>query len=34
MITLKMADQRWSDIYVAFTKTLCGRNSMFGKLQN
>ena len=24
-ITLKMADQRWSDIYVALTKILCGR---------
>ena len=24
--TLKMADQRWSDIYVVFTKILCGRN--------
>ena len=23
---LKMADQRWSDIYVVFTKILCGRN--------
>ena len=22
----KMADQRWSDIYVVFTKILCGRN--------
>ena len=21
-----MADQRWSDIYVVFTKILCGRN--------
>ena len=26
MITLKMADQRWFDIYVVFTKILCGRN--------
>ena len=26
MITQKMADQRWSDIYVVFTKILCGRN--------
>ena len=25
-ITLKMADQRWSDIYVVFTKILCGHN--------
>ena len=25
-ITLKMADQKWSDIYVVFTKILCGRN--------
>ena len=25
-ITLKMADQRWSDIYVVSTKILCGRN--------
>ena len=25
-ITLKMADQRWSDIYVVLTKILCGRN--------
>ena len=25
-ITLKMADQGWSDIYVVFTKILCGRN--------
>ena len=26
MIMLKMVDQRWSDIYVVFTKILCGRN--------
>ena len=25
-ITLKMADQKWSDIYVVFTNILCGRN--------
>ena len=25
-ITLKMADQRWSDIYLVFIKILCGRN--------
>ena len=25
-ITQKMVDQRWSDIYVVFTKILCGRN--------
>ena len=28
-----MADQKWSDIYVVFTKILCGRNFVFGKLQ-
>ena len=26
LITQKIADQRWSDIYVVFTKILCGRN--------
>ena len=26
MITQKMVDQRWSDIYLVFTKILCGRN--------
>ena len=25
-VTLKMKDQRWSDIYVIFIKILCGRN--------
>ena len=25
-MTLKMGGQRWSDIHVVFTKTLCGRN--------
>ena len=25
-ITQKMADQMWSDIYIVFTKILCGRN--------
>ena len=25
-ITLKIADQRWSDIYVVFAKIVCGRN--------
>ena len=25
-IALKMADQGWYDIYVVFTKILCGRN--------
>ena len=25
-ITQKTADQSWSDIYVVFTKILCGRN--------
>ena len=29
-----MADQRWSDIYVDFTKILCGSNFVFGKLQS
>ena len=33
-ITLKMADQGRSEIYVVFTKILCGRNFLFGKLQS
>ena len=34
MITLKMADQRWSDIYVVFTKIFAVVAFLFGKLQN
>ena len=29
-----MAGQKWSDIYVVFTKILCGRTFVFGKLQS
>ena len=30
----KMADKERSDIYVVLTKSLCGRNFVFGKLQS
>ena len=31
-ITLKMADQGWSDLHVVFTMILCGTNLVFGRV--